>query len=208
MSAVAPQQSKPASKRTLLIIFAVTLMPFVLSAALYYGGWRPNAGSTSHGELVQPPRPVVDVPLQTLDGKQIKFSDFHKKWSMIFFTASACPEQCLQGIFAMRQIHVAQDKEVERLQRVLILTDAAEAATLQQKLHDYPGMQVVVGPAESVAKLTEQFTLSGGQFDSNRIYLVDPMGTLMMSQKLDSEAKAMSGFLKDITHLLKYSWIG
>lgn len=192
---------------TFWMIALVTSIPFVVGAAIYFSGWRP-AATGNHADLVQPVRPIADVPLQTLDGKQIKFSDLHKKWTMIFFAESSCPEQCQQGAFAMRQIHMAQDKEATRLQRVLILRDDAEVGNLAGKLADYQGMQVVVGPRDSVAQLVEQFTLQPGNFESDRIYLVDPMGVLMMSQKLDPDAKVMGGFLKDITHLLKYSWIG
>ena len=47
------------SRTQFWILVAVFFAPLLLAFILYYGveGWRP-AGSTNHGDLIDPPRPL------------------------------------------------------------------------------------------------------------------------------------------------------
>ena len=54
------------SRAQVWILLAVFFVPLALAFLLYYGsgGWRPP-GSTNHGELISPPRPMPHEPSQT-----------------------------------------------------------------------------------------------------------------------------------------------
>ena len=65
-------------------------------------------------------------------------------------------------------------------------------------------MTVISGTRQNIDALAQQFVLPGATaVDFQRIYLIDPLGNLMMSYRDDP-----SGMLKDMTHLMKTSWAG
>ena len=104
----------------------------------------------------------------------------------------------------MRQVQTALGKEQGRLQRVFVPMGNVSADKLQEKLKEYPGMTVIAGPKSEVEVLTQQFILPGANVvDNQRVYLVDPLGNLMMTYRDNP-----GGMLKDLRHLMKTSWAG
>jgi hypothetical protein len=93
------------------------------------------------------------------------------------------------------------------VQRVFVVTDARAVDLLRYNLAEYPGTQVYVGPVAAVPELAAQFKLpAGGALDNlHRVYVVDPIGNLMMSYPADAELRRMN---KDIGVLLRTSQIG
>ncbi|MFB3128959.1 MAG: SCO family protein [Lysobacteraceae bacterium] len=187
----------------LVVLFA---LPFILAYGLYWYGWRPG-GTINHGELVQPARPIADALLRTLEGRDIRFHDLRRKWVLVYFGSSQCGEACERNLYKMRQVRLAQGKDADRILRVFLVTDTHTLDRLRPKLAQYPGMQVITGPAENVKTLAQQFALpAGSPLDGlERIYVVDPLGNLMMSYPAGADA---SGVRKDLVRLLKVSQIG
>lgn len=198
---------KPKSSKSgmwiIIALIALFAMPEIVGVGLKVMNWRPKS-STNRGELVQPARPIVDADFRTIDEKAVKFSDFKSKWVMIHFSDSKCTEICIKNLYYMRQVMLALGKEKGRIQRVFVVTDTTVTDALKSKLKDLPDMTTIIGPKKTVAELERQFTLSSATgVDTGRIYLVDPLGNLMMTYRDDP-----SGMLKDLTHLMKISWSG
>ncbi|MEE8210588.1 MAG: SCO family protein [Acidiferrobacterales bacterium] len=194
-------------KHTLIILLvALFALPLILAYGLYWYGWRPG-GTINHGELVQPARPIADALLRTLEGRDIRFHDLRRKWVLVYFGSSQCGEACERNLYKMRQVRLAQGKDADRILRMFLVTDARALDRLRPKLAEYPGMQVITGPAENVKTLAQQFALpAGSPLDGlERIYVVDPLGNLMMSYPAGADA---SGVRKDLVRLLKVSQIG
>ncbi|MBI3778363.1 MAG: SCO family protein [Gammaproteobacteria bacterium] len=194
------------SRRRVLLIAALFALPVIVSYALYLGGWRP-ASTGNHGELVQPARPLADAAVVLLDGKPMRFSELRGKWTLVTFSSAECLKPCERNLTNMRQVIAAQGKDAERVQSVLVVTDGKALDWLRYAVKDYPGMRVITGPADSVAALAREFTLpAGNPLDNlNRVYLVDPLGNLMMSYPADADP---SGMRKDLARLLRVSQIG
>lgn len=116
---------------------------------------------------------------------------------MVQLDGGACNAACRSKLYYMRQVRVAQGREQERIERLwLVLDKARPAAGL---LKQYDGTAVV-----SVnAGIRAQFPAAGRPEDS--IYLVDPLGNLMMRFPKNPDPR---GMIKDIKHLLKASQIG
>ena len=200
--------SFPSTGKSKLIILALLfVLPVALAVVLYISGWRPS-GTVNHGELMQPARPIGDGAFRTLDGKQLTFSELSKKkWSLVYFGSAECRKRCEQDLYKLRQVHIAQGKEAERVQRVFVVTDATALDLLRYTLKDYPGMIVLVGPPPAVQQLARQFSVpAGSALDGlDRMYLVDPLGNFMLHYAPDADP---SGMRKDLVRLLKVSQVG
>ncbi|OGI42909.1 MAG: hypothetical protein A2150_04905 [Candidatus Muproteobacteria bacterium RBG_16_64_11] len=195
-----------AGKRKLLILALLFALPAAIAFILYTSGWRP-AVTANHGELVQPARPIAGIAFDTLDGKRLEFGELKKKWALVYFGSAHCLARCEQDLYKMRQVHLAQGKEAERIERLFVVTDATALDLLRFTLKDHPGMIVLTGPAAAVRQLAGQFSVpAGGALDGlDRIYLVDPLGNFMLHYPPDADA---SGMRKDLVRLLKVSQVG
>jgi len=200
------EAAQASARRKILLLALLFALPLIVAYVLYYGGWRPGA-TGNYGELVQPARPLEDATLTTLDGKALRFSELHGKWTLIAFSASPCLSLCERNLYKMRQVIAAQGENAARAQSVLVMTDGKALDRLRDAIRDYPNTRVVIGPDDRVSKLARQFTLpAGSPLDNlNRVYLVDPLGNFIMSYPADADPNDMR---KDLARLLKVSRIG
>jgi len=181
-----------------MLIFFVT--PIIAVIAMYKLDWRPKGESI--GELVNPPKLLsMNHALISSDGSVAPPDLWKEKWSMVYVTAN-CETTCKNKLQLIRQLHVSLYKEIPRMQRVLITT-AQDVSALKQ---DYPELLILNQPVTEISALSEQFNIGDEPaVSSDRIYLVDPLGHLMMSY---TPATAPAEIRKDITRLMRYSWAG
>lgn len=198
--------NRSASRRKILLLAGVIALPVAVAYALYFSGWRP-ASYGNYGELVQPARPIADAGFMQLDGRPLRFSELHGKWTFMTFSPAQCLSRCERNLVTMRQVIAAQGKDADRVQSVFVVTDVRAQDWLRFVIKDYPGLRALIGPPEAVAALVRQFVLPvGSPLDNlNRIYLVDPLGNLMMSYPPDADR---NGIRKDLSRLLRVSRIG
>ncbi len=194
------------SRRTLVLLFIVFALPVVIAYALYFSGWRPEA-SSNYGELVQPPRPLPDLTLTTLDGGTLRLEALRGKWSLVIFAAAECPKPCEASLDRMHRVILAQGENAERVRPVFVVTDARARDWLHYAIKDYPGTLVLTGPPPAVGALSAHFGLVPGAPPAglDRIYLVDPIGNLMMSWPANADANRVR---KDLARLLRVSQVG
>lgn len=186
-------QLTPRSK--FLFMIGVFALP-VVAAYLAYFGWRP-AGHTNYGELIQV-APLQHTAGTTHDGAALDLAALRGKWVMVHVGPSNCDAACAQQLYLMRQTRIAQGKEQSRIERLWVLSDAGaiDPALLQQ----HPGLHVW-RPAD--AAFSGQFPAA--RSPAGHIYLVDPLGNLMLRFPEQPDPKRM---LKDLKQLLKASQIG
>lgn len=186
-------QLTPRSK--LLILFGLFALPIAV-AYLAYFGLRP-AGHTNYGDLLKA-APLQQTEGQLLDGQPSNLDALRGKWVMVHVGTARCDADCVQQLYLMRQIRITQGKDQSRIERLWVVTDTGVPdATL---LQEYPDMQVW-RPAEST--FIDQFPAAHSR--SGHIYLVDPLGNLMLRFPAQPDAK---GMMKDLKLLLKASQVG
>jgi hypothetical protein len=100
----------------------------------------------------------------------------------------------------MRQERLMQGKEMDRIERVWLITDREPVDTML--IRQYDGMHMLHADPASVAKW---LPVDAGTTAADHIYLIDPLGNLMMRFPADPEPRRM---YKDINKLLKASAIG
>ena len=186
-------QLTPRSKFLLLIgLFVVPVM----AAYLSYFGLRP-VGHTNYGELI-PVAPLQHTAGVEHDGAAMDIETLRGKWVMVHVGPSRCDATCSRHLYLMRQTRIALGKEQSRIERLWVLTDAntIDPALLQE----HPGLHVW-RPAD--AGFAGQFPAA--QSPADHIYLVDPLGNLMLRFPEQPDPRFM---LKDLKLLLKASQVG
>ena len=193
---ILPKDPVKRGRLILLAIGVVFALPIAAAWTAYLLGWAPG-GTSNYGDLIKA-QPAPDTPLTALDGRPFRLSQLRGKWVMLAFGSPACDESCVRKLYYMRQIRIAQGDNMGRVERVWILTAAgAPSAAL---LAAYPGMHVARAPGLDFER---GFPATDGA--THHIYLVDPLGNVMMRFPRDPNPSRM---LKDLQHLLRYSSAG
>ena len=209
------------TRRQRRILIAVALLffaPLGLAFYLYYGhvGWRPG-GRVNHGELIEPPRPLpaLTLPLVTsgrpgsepAEGAVTAPDFLRHKWTFLYWGSGSCSARCRTDLYNTRQVRIALNRDMDRVQRVFL----AEGACCDRDfLHEqHPDLITVLATPAALPLLAQLEPKRGPgavqDRGGDRIYLVDPLGNLMMSYAPDANAK---GMLEDMKRLLGLSHVG
>ena len=168
-------------------------------------GWRPE-GTTNRGVLVHPVRPLtLPVDMQVAD---VTANDYLQgKWTMLYIGDANCDDVCGNNLYKMRQVRIAQNENMKRVQTLyMVLEDELPAALGEQLEKDHASLDVAIVPENQSGQIAVDFLIDGGSMDAaERVYYIDPLGNLMMYYPADADA---GGMLKDLKKLLKYSKIG
>lgn len=195
------------SRASLLLVFALFAAPVVLAWLLFFvfPDWVPTS-TVNNGTLIKPARPLPAFALTTVSGDSVDAGFLQGKWTFIYLHQGACDRDCVEQLYKVRQVRLTQGKNIDRLQR-LMLWDAAgvgEAARNELQQH-FPGQVIGLLPANGNG-LIPVFNVDGKPpLVAERIYLVDPVGNLMMMYAPGDEPR---GMVKDLERLLKYSGLG
>jgi len=186
-------QLSPRSK--LLLLIGVFLM-LVVAAYLAYAGWRPSA-HTNYGDLLKV-TPLQLTAGSTYDGRPFNLDALRGKWVMAHVGPAHCDAACARQLYLMRQTRIAQGKDQERIERLWVMTD--HGTPNAQLLQSHPDLHAW---RPAAAAFVTQFPAA--QDRSGYIYLVDPLGNLMLRFPAQTDGK---GMMKDLKLLLKASQIG
>lgn len=185
-------------RRTLLLLAVVFLGPMALAMLLWFTGfqWRP-AGTTEHGILYRPARPLPEATMQVADGPGASAA-LRGKWTLIYIGPGACDAACREALVEMRQVRRALGRDMARVQRLYLVTGGVP--DLQYLATEHPGIGVL-GPGP------QAMTLAGiaGDVAPGEILLADPLGNLIMRYPAGT---GMKGIHDDLGHLLRISTIG
>jgi cytochrome oxidase Cu insertion factor (SCO1/SenC/PrrC family) len=201
-----PDAARRRSQRQLLLLAGIFFAPLLVAFVLYYGfsGWRPS-GSTNKGDLITPARPLelgvlLDPQDQPLDEDLLR-----GKWSLIYIGNGRCDARCREALTLVRQTRLALNDDASRVQRIFLAT--ADCCNLEYLDAEHEGLLTARADEASDRKFLATFPTYGDApvESAGRIYIVDPLGNLMMSYAPDAPQKAL---LEDLRKLLKLSHIG
>jgi cytochrome oxidase Cu insertion factor (SCO1/SenC/PrrC family) len=176
----------------LLLLIGLFALPVAASYLAYYV-WQPTARK-NYGELIK----QVDVRLTGvgLDGRPGDVAGLKGKWVLVYVGSGQCPKTCQDLLYYMRQTRTAQGKEMDRVERLWLLTDEVAPTPELQAYH--AGLHYLKSAASPVGQFVGSET--GGY-----LYMIDPLGHLMMRWPQNPDPRRM---IKDISLLLKASQIG
>jgi hypothetical protein len=187
---------KRRGNRRMLVLLALLFMaPLGFSFWLYYGtGWRPM-GTTNNGELITPARLLPEV---SAGGASATAAVFHEKWSLVVVAEGDCDASCQHGLEYAEQTLASLGRLQARTQPVLV--HGSECCSVDLAAAGHPQLRKVDGAANPA--LLRAFPTTDR---ARMIFVVDPIGNLMM--RYDS-ALDPKGLRADLKHLLDLSQIG
>lgn len=188
-------------RKILLILAVIFLLPFTVAVTLHLLQVKPSGHS--YGDLVKPPLNLNPPVLHDVRGKPFGVEHWQKKWSIVMIDVSGCAEVCQDEAHMLKQVHASLGKEAPRVQRILLIPAEIKSESLNALLEGNPDLIVLTGADVDTIRFASEFESSGQP--AGRIYLVDPLGNLMMTY---SEKKDPKGLRSDLTRLLKNSWAG
>ena len=199
-------------QRRLLIGLALLFFaPLGLAFYMYYGHgtWHPG-GRVNAGELVEPARPLPALGLPLLGSGATDPNFLKGKWTLLYVEQGTCSQPCQRRLYDTRQVRLALDRDMNRVQRVFIGADGCcDAQFLQQQHPDLITIRATAAAAPLLALLPARGTAvaaeASGAAEAPRVYLIDPLGNLMMFYAADAKPK---GMLEDLKRLLRLSSIG
>jgi cytochrome oxidase Cu insertion factor (SCO1/SenC/PrrC family) len=193
------------ARRMLILLALLFLAPVAIAFVLYYGAsWRPQ-GETHHGVLADPPRLLPEASLPAAAGGKTPPDFLRRQWTLLYVGDGSCGAHCREALYVTRQVRLSLNQDMDRVQRVFLYSgecceqpwfSAEQAGLIAANADDEEGRRVL----DAVAGNEDAAVMEAG-----RIYVVDPLGNLVLTYEPGAEPK---GMIADLKRLLKLSHIG
>ena len=176
------------ARKEFWLLLAMFILPIAFGTLFFYA--NPNYFSettVNYGELVRPVIATDDTDIE-IDGN----ASLQGIWT-IAYVSSRCDEACEKAVADMQTIRTLMNTDMRRIQRMIIIEDNSTPTNEEKDLIK--------------ARVTsEKLTQSLKQYTDNTIYLIDPIGNIMLYYKpQDIDIRLV---IKDLKRLFKYSRIG
>ncbi len=182
--------------RSGLVVAGVALLfvaPIVAAWAMILLDWRPGI-TNNNGHLLQPPLAIAELPLTDLQGERLEATRFNGFWDVLVTPPAACEAACTETLDKLSRVHLALNKDMDRVRVAVLLPEDAPAPELPEQL----GLLRAAGDVQrDIATAGSTFALDGPT-----VHVVDPRGWLILSYTYPLDA---SGLLDDMQRLLRAS---
>jgi cytochrome oxidase Cu insertion factor (SCO1/SenC/PrrC family) len=166
--------------------------PVIASYLLYF--WEVRPASINYGELLKV-KPMAGPGLNQLDNTIFRIRQLRGKWVLLTVDSGKCDEQCQKKLYYMRQVRLVQNKEMNRVERVWLIDDGE--APDPKILKEYKNSWFISAKdSEILGSIPAEIS------QHDHIYLIDPMGNLMMRFPKNPDPAKM---VKDLKRLLQVS---
>jgi hypothetical protein len=187
--AAATARGRLKGRLILLAIVVIGVLP--LLAALYFRYVSPPEVKATAGQPLEPVRLPFELLLRA-DGAKLEHSEVSGKWLVIVTAPGGCDERCQHALYLTRQARTAQGRNMARIDRLWLITDAAAPAA--DLLAAHPDLVLIRTTDGGVLQLL-------GGSERRYINLVDRRGLLVFRYADDPEPKA---FIRELGKLIKF----
>jgi hypothetical protein len=201
-------------RRTLIGVALMFFAPLGLSFYLYYGkSWHPG-GHVNAGELIAPARPLPSLALPLAgaagggtggagaDAGETNPQFLKGKWTFLYVQHGRCDDECRRHLYDTRQVRLALDREMNRVQRVFI--GDSDCCDFQELKAAHPDL-ILIRASPTDEPLLALLPKGEGAVSAHPVYLIDPLANAMMFYAPGAKSK---GMLEDMKRLLRLSSIG
>ena len=176
------------ARKEFWLLLAMFILPIAFGTLFFYA--NPNYFSEStvnYGELVRPVIATDEGDIEIDGGASLQGI-----WTMVY-VSSRCDDVCEKAVADMKTIRTLMNADMRRIQRMIIIENNSTPTVNDETLIK--------------ARITsEKLTKSLKKYAENAIYLIDPIGNIMLyyePQNIDIRL-----VIKDLKRLFKYSRIG
>lgn len=182
----------------MIFVLAICASPVVASYLAYYV-IKPE-GRRNFGELIDPQRPLPAIATKSLDGKANQLTALRNQWLLLSVSGGACDAQCEKNLYFQRQLRESLGREKERLDRIWLVSDEAPVRTAL-----LPALAAATVLRVASADVGQWLPAAPGKRIQDHLYLVDPLGNLMMRFPANLDAESAAKAKKDLDRLLRAS---
>ena len=185
------EQIQKSNRRKLLLLLALMCAPVVISYALYFLDYKPE--SKHYGDLI----PIVKVTgkaTNQVDNTILRMKDLHGKWVLVTIDSGHCDEACQQKLYFMRQVRLVQGKQKHRIERLWLIND--DVIPNAELVKEYEGTFFAKAQDSEILGFIET-----KEIQTKHIYLIDPMGNLMMRFPENVDRTKMGHDIKRLLHV-------
>ena len=198
-------QGNKSNKLTIIFLLLACGFPLILSwFLLNMTGFVNQDNTVNRGTLVQPLVPLEDMRLvgMSLQGEKVELP-LYGKWNLVYYHNGVCLEQCLAKLDSISRIKHATGKFSHRVQTVYFSSETISDDVFS-KISLIPLIKTAVYGADNFAR-DFNISTSGVNAQEDWLYIIDPLGNLMMYYQKDTDPYDI---IKDLKRLLKTSRIG
>lgn len=178
------------NRRKFLLLLVVMCTPVIISYALYFMDYRPQ--SKNYGDLI----PIVKVSgkgTNIEDNTILRMKDLHGKWVLVTVDSGNCNDACKNKLYYMRQVRTVQGKEKHRIERLWLINNSVKPSA--ELMKEYEGTYFVNADSEILDFIETK------EEQTKHIYLIDPIGNLMMRFPENVDGTKMGHDIKRLLHV-------
>ena len=207
MNQPTPDMPKGKGRRQLILLVTVFAAPIILAWIFYLNQSLLPQKTKNHGELITPARPLQDIKMSLYPAGDFELSQHRGSWVLLYIGDNHCAEDCAQALYNMRQSRLGQKGEHQRIKQVYVSSNGKPDQAMQKLLEEHPALQVLSAEQQLLDQFVATFDLQDGVDvkQAGRVYMIDPLGNVMVFYKKGFAAKGMA---KDLEFLLKVSQVG
>ncbi len=186
------------NKITIVLVFAAFLVPAMIATLLHseWLTWRPGE-TRNHGELIEPVIELPDFSLTMAGGDLLERADLIDQWQLVHHVRGACGEDCLEQLYWLRQVRLAQDRHQPDIGLMVLIESGIDSETVEAIRELSANFRILHGePAHS---LGNSFPMTEYRGHS---YIVDPDGNIIMGYASDADP---NGIRRDLRRLLTWT---
>lgn len=192
------------NKRTIIIIFAMSVIPFGIAWYLSSNTDWMEGVSTNNGELITPPVTTEKTEFIGYDEFSIQnMKEIPGHWVLVnVIPNSDCNSVCQQAIHKTKQLRLMMNKDLTRIRRLVLIIPEINVDLAKQWWKDDVRL-LRSKPAQSLVKKLQKIRHS--DIPDGMLFLMDPLGNLMMQYEPGFDPYKVKS---DLRKLLRISQIG
>jgi hypothetical protein len=183
----------------LLLVFAVFLLPLLLAWLMFRGIVDLDpAGNDNEGRLVIPPEPLA-WDTATIGEPVAGAPGLDGAWVVLYPLPDPCAPDCIERVRALHGVHRATGRLADRVRIAVLADPAADQQTIWLLRDIDPQIYLLRNPRPEFDAALRR---TGAGAAQPSVYLVDPLGNIMMTY---DAGDSMTKLLKDLKKLLTWS---
>jgi len=191
------------NKRTIIIIFAMSIIPFGIAWYLSNDtSWMIKG--TNNGQLITPPVTTERNEFIGHDDFSIEnINELRGHWVLLnVIPNTECNTVCLEAIHKTKQLRLMMNKDLTRIRRaVLVMPEVNAELAMQWWKEDKRLLRL----KPAISLITKLKTIRGADVPEGMLFLMDPLGNIMMQYEPEFDPYKVK---RDLGKLLRISQIG